>query len=168
MKEGQEEKRTRTTSFPICPFLCPCDWALVFFLLLRQLVPLGSLGDIFSAMEGRRKRRRACGVSFTITWKFPARSRILWTPYSAPALIPAVQQEQRSVTEHINVYCFVSWLDRPTVTTEAVIPTKTPCRCVNSINKEWNGDCMVACSSCRGQKHGRLSWSTWGWMEIKK
>lgn len=85
----------------------------------RRLVPLGSLGDIYSAMEGRR--RRAHGVSFTITWKFPARSRIPWTLYPAPALILAVPREKQSVTEQINVYCFLSRPDRPLLTAAAVI-----------------------------------------------
>lgn len=121
IKEGQEEKRRRRMSFLICPFSCPCDWAMVSFLLLGHLVPLGSLGDIYSAMEGRRRRRRAHGVSFTITWKFPARSRIPWTLYPAPALIPAVPREKWSVTEQINVHCFLSRLDRPMLIAEAAI-----------------------------------------------
>lgn len=92
-----------------------------FFFLLprRRLVPSGSLGDIYSAMEGRR--RRAHGVSFTITWKFPARSRIPWTLYPALALILAVPREKQSVTEQINVYCFLSRPDRPLLTAAAVI-----------------------------------------------
>lgn len=121
IKAGQEEKRTRRMSFLICPFSCPCGWVLVSCLLLGHLVPLGSLGGIYSAMEGRRRRRRAHGASFTITWKFPARSRIRRTLYPAPGLIPAVPQESWSVTEQINVYCFLSRLDRPMLTAEAVI-----------------------------------------------
>lgn len=121
IKEGREEKRTRRMSFLICPFLCPCGWVLVSCLLLWHLVPLGSLGGIYSTMEGRRRRRRARGASFTITWKFPARSRIRRTLYPALDLIPAVPRESWSVTEQINVYCFLSRLDHPMLTAEAVI-----------------------------------------------
>lgn len=121
IKAGQEKKRTRRMSFLICPFSCPCGWVLVSCLLLGHLVPLGSLGGIYSAMEGRRRRRRAHGASFTITWKFPAWSRIRRTLYPALGLIPAVPRESWSVTEQINVYCFLSRLDRPMLTAEAVI-----------------------------------------------
>lgn len=41
--------------------------------------------------------------------------------YPAPALIPAVQREKRSVTEQISVCCFLSRLDRPALTTEPLI-----------------------------------------------
>lgn len=44
-----------------------------------------------------------------------------WTLYPAPALIPAVPREKKSVTEQINVYCFLSRPDRPVLTAEAVI-----------------------------------------------
>lgn len=109
--------------FLFVPFLVlatePPFFFFFFLLPRRRLVPLGSLGDIYSAMEGRR--RRAHGVSFTITWKFPARSRIPWTLYPAPALILAVPREKQSVTEQINVYCFLSRPDRPLLTAAAVI-----------------------------------------------
>lgn len=36
-------------------------------------------------------------------------------------LIPTVPRESWSVTEQINVYCFLSRLDRPMLTAEAVI-----------------------------------------------
>lgn len=121
IKAGQEEKRTRRMSFLICPFSCPCGSVLVSCLLLGHLMPLGSLGGIYSAMEGRRRRRRAHGASFTITWKFQPRSRIRRTLYPAPGLIPAVPRESWSVTEQINVYCFLSILDHPMLTAEAVI-----------------------------------------------
>lgn len=98
---------------------------LVSFLLLGHSLPLGSLADIYSAMEGRRRRRRAHGVSFTITWKFPARSRMPWTLYPAPALIPAVPREKKSVTEQINVCCFLSRPDRPLLTGEG--GSHSPC-----------------------------------------
>lgn len=92
----------------------PASQAL-FFLSL----PLGSLDGIYSAMEGRR--RRAHGASFTITWKFPARSRIRCTPYPAPGLIPAFPRESSSVTEQITVDCFLSRLDCPMLTAEAAV-----------------------------------------------
>lgn len=41
--------------------------------------------------------------------------------YPAPAIIPAVRREKRSVTEQIKVCCFLSRLDRPALTTAAVI-----------------------------------------------
>jgi len=119
IKEGQEEKRTWRMSFLICPVVRPCGGVLVSCLLLRHLVPLGSLDGIYSAME--RRRRRTHGASFTITWKFPARSRIRWTLYPAPGLIPAFPRESLSVTEQITVYCFLSRLDHPMLTAEAVI-----------------------------------------------
>lgn len=109
--KGETYERTRM-SFLICRFLCPCGSALVSLLLLGHLVPLGSLGDIYSAMERRRRRRRAHGASFTITWKFPARSRIRWTLYPELGLILAVPRESPSVTEQIIVYCFLSRQDQ--------------------------------------------------------
>lgn len=84
-------------------------------------MPLGSLGGIYSAMEGRRRRRRAHDASFTITWKLSAWSRIRRRLYPALGLIPAVPRESWSVTEQITVYCFLSTLDRPKLTAEAVI-----------------------------------------------
>lgn len=119
IKEGLEEKRTRRMSFLLCPVLRPCGSVLVSCLLLRHFLPLGSLDGIYSAMEGRR--RRAHGASFTITWKFPARSRIRCTLYPAPGLIPAFPRESSSVTEQITVYCFLSRLDCPMLTAEAAI-----------------------------------------------
>lgn len=63
-------------SFLICPFLASLWLSLGFLPASRALGAFGSLGGIYSAMEGRRRRRKAHGASFTITWKFPARSRI--------------------------------------------------------------------------------------------
>lgn len=111
-RSRRDKKRSRKMSFLICPSSCPCG-VLVSCLFLGHLVPLGSLGGIYSAMEGRRRRRSTHGASFTITWKFPARSRIRRTLHPAPGLIPAVPRESWSVTEQINVYCFLSRLDRP-------------------------------------------------------
>lgn len=84
--------------------------------------------------------------------------------YPAPALIPAVRREKRSVTEQINVCCFLSRPDRPAPNKrgshsprhggECVCITNAPCRCVNSISGEWNTDYTAARSSRRGQGRG--------------
>lgn len=96
----------------LCLGFLPASW---------QLAPLGRLGGIYSAMEGRRRRRSAHGASFTITWKFPARSRVWWTLYPAPGLIPAVPRDSWSVTEQITVDCFLSRPDQAALTAEAGI-----------------------------------------------
>lgn len=116
-----KKKRRGECSFLFVPFCVFATEPWFPSLLLWYLVPLGSLGDIYSAMEGRRRRRSAHGVSFTITWKFPAWSCIPWTLYPALALIPALPREKWSVTEQINVHCFLGRLDRPMLTAEAVI-----------------------------------------------
>lgn len=72
--------------------------------------PLGSLGGIYSAMEGRR--RRAHAASFTITWKFPAVVTHSLDAISCARLILAVPRESWSVTKQIIVYCFLSRRDR--------------------------------------------------------
>lgn len=111
--ETNQRKGGRHFLFAPSRVLVAQSWFLACF---SALVPLGSLGGIYSAIEGRRSARAA---SFTITWKFPARSRICWTLYPAPGLIPAVLRESWSVTEQITVNCFLSRPDPPTLTAEA-------------------------------------------------
>lgn len=121
--KSRRKKKTRggECHFLFVPFCVLLTEPWFSSLLLRYLVPLGSLGDIYSAMEGRRRRRSAHSVSFTITWKFPAWSCIPWTLYPALALIPALPREKWSVTEQINVHCFLGRMDHPMLTGAAVI-----------------------------------------------
>lgn len=92
---------------------------LLVSLWMSAGVPLGNLGGIYSS-NGREEKKESSHCFVHITWKFPAPSRIWRTLYPAPGLIPAVPGERRSVTEQITVYCFLSRLDRPSLTAEAV------------------------------------------------
>lgn len=117
---GKEDKEDVISYLSL--LLCPCGSVLVSCLLLGHSVPLGSLGFIYSAMEGRRRRRRELMV---LRSQLHGNSRhghaFGRTLYPAPGLIPAVPRESWSVTEQITVYCFLSRLDRPMLTAEAVI-----------------------------------------------
>lgn len=166
-------------SFLVCPFFCPCDSLLVCCLLLGHLLPLGSFGGIYSVMEGRRRRRRAHGASFTITWKFPAQSRIRRTLYSALGLILAVLRESWSVTKQITVYCFFSRLDWQSLTAEAVIlpptvrvrydgaPTHPPDLWTPSI-KSGTQITWLHTRAAKDRNAGKLSMSTRGRTRIMK
>lgn len=83
---------------------------------------MGSLGGIYSAMEGEEKEKESSWCLVHNYTEIPSA-----VTHSADAIScagfnpPAVPRESRSVTEQINGCCFLSRLDRPVLTAEAVI-----------------------------------------------
>lgn len=179
IREGQEERRTRRMSFLICTFFRPCGSVLVSCLLLGTQCLWGVLVVFIAWWRRRRRRRRAHGASFTIIWKFPARSRIWWTLYSAPGLIPAVPRESRSVTEQITVYCFLSRLDQPALNSRSShstihgrvrcdgAPMRPPDLWTPSIRSRTQITWLHAWAA-KDRSAGWQSMSTYGWTQIKE
>ena len=93
--------------FPACFSGTWCLWGVlvVFIVRWRGGEGEGELMVLRSQLHGNSQHGHAFGR----------------TLYPAPGLIPAVPRESWSVTEQINVYCFLSRLDRPMLTAEAVI-----------------------------------------------
>lgn len=116
-------KKKRTMSFFKNVSLFLSVWLIVYLLpAFSGACCLWGLLVVFIASRGRERRRESAHASsFTITWKFPAKSRLGRTLYSVLVLIFGVAWESSSVTKQITVYCSLSRMDRACLTAETLI-----------------------------------------------
>lgn len=120
-KRDERKRGQGGCHFLFVPFSRPCGSVLVSCLLLGHLVPLGVLVVFIVRWRGGEGEGRLMVLRSQLHGNSQHGHAFGRTLYPAPGLIPTVPRESWSVTEQINVYCFLSRLDRPMLTAEAVI-----------------------------------------------